>query len=93
MPTIMTFLLGKRQANIVGYDNDDDDDDGLWGYSAVSFISYLNKDRMAYTSADWSSHKMGGRWRYPNNTRTLACPGTHARSKKDQTRSTSDGVP
>ena len=86
-------MLGRRQANTIGYDNDDDDDDSLLGYSVVSVNQYLCKKCVAHTSADRSSHKMGRRWCDPCTTRTVACLGTRTRSTKDQARSASDGIP
>ena len=40
MLTTMGFMLEKRQG--VVYNDDSNDDDGLWGYSTVSFDSHLD---------------------------------------------------
>ena len=41
-------MLGKRQSNTVGYDNDVDDDDGLWGYSTVRIDSISTYGRIIW---------------------------------------------
>ena len=88
----MSFMLGKRQTNI-GFDNDDDDGDGLWGYSTVSVDSHVSKECVAQTNKDRTGSEVGYSWSYHNFARTLACPGSHARSAEDPARSASVGIP
>lgn len=86
-------MLEKRQTNADVYDNDDNDDDGTWGYSTVSNDNPLCEKRVANTSADSGSHQMGRRWCYSHTTRTMARLGSPARSTKDEARSASAGIP